>query len=352
MTSRPLSFHLMRLVLLGLLPLLVLATGLAAYHVQSGLTEMNASAGRRVNNYIAQIDSFLEARIMALEMLAQSSLADDPAHWPVFYAQAQAFQRSFNSHVIFTDAQRQMLFNTRVPFGTPLPRLPEAKQGRSAALEALETGEPVVGDIVQGPVANQPLVAIVVPGLHEGTVSHLLLVTTTSRELQQRVAALRQDRNWAITVRDSAGGVIASSVPANFNSARDVDPDWRFAANSQFSPWTLSVEVPRSVVRGPLYKSAALLLVGIALATTIGLLGARRLARRIEHQAAALLDTRTDRPIEDIDELALARAAGLATCRIRRKRAASAAAHRPRAGRAGNVRPGDALPCYQSALAR
>lgn len=308
MTSRPLSFHLMRLVWLGLLPLLVLAAGLAAYHVQSGLTEMNASAGRRVNNYIAQIDSFLEARIMALEMLAQSSLADDPARWPAYYAQAQAFQRSFNSHVIFADAQRQMLFNTRVPFGTPLPRLPEAKQGRSAAQKALATGEPVVGDIVQGPVANQPLVAIVVPVLREGNVSHLLLVTTTSRELQQRVDALQQDRNWAITVRDSAGAVIAGSAPANFDSARDVDPEWRFAAVSRFSPWTLSVEVPRSVVRGPLYDSAALLLVGIALATTVGLLGARRMARRIEHQAAALLDTRTDRPIEDIDELALARA--------------------------------------------
>lgn len=307
MTSRPLSFHLTRLVWLGLLPLLVLAVGLAAYHVQTGLMEKNASAGRRVKNYAALMDGFLEARIQSLEMLASSPLADEPGRRQDLYAEAQAFQRSFNSHVILADVRRQMLFNTRVPFGTPLPHLPEAQKGQSAAQVALATGKPAVGDIVQGPVANQPLVAIVVPGLREGKVRHLLLVTTTLRELQQGVDALPRDPDWAITVHDSAGGLIAGVAPEGFDSARDVDPDWRFTTTSRHSPWTVSVEVPRSVVRQPLYTSALLLLAGIALATLAGLLGTRRLARRIERQAVALVDNGPDRPLPDIEELAAAR---------------------------------------------
>lgn len=307
MTSRPLAFHLRRLVWLGLLPLLVLAVGLAAYHVQTGLTQLEASAKRRVIIYGAQVDGFLEARIQSLEMLAQSPLADDPGRWPDLYTEAQAFQRSFNSHVIFADAQRQMLFNTRVPLGTLLPRLPEAQQGRSAAPLALTSGKPAVGDIVMGPVTKQPLVAIVVPGLRNGQVRHLLLVTTTTRELQQRVDALPLDRNWAITVRDSTGAVIAKSVPAGFDPAGEVDPQWRFTTTSHYSPWTVSVEIPRSVVRQPLYASALLLLAGITLATLAGLLGPRRLARRIERQAVALVDTGAERPVPDIEELVAAR---------------------------------------------
>lgn len=307
MTSRSLSSYLNRLVWLGLLPLLVLAVALATYHVRAGLSATSASAQRRANNYIALIDSFIEARILPLDMLASSPLADDPGNWPALYAEAQAFQRSFGSHVIFADAQRQMLFNTRVPFGTPLPLLPSPPAGRAAAQVALETGKPAVGDVVQGPVANQPLVALVVPGLRNGQVHHLMLVTATQGELQQRVKALPGDSGWAVTLRDSTGQMIARAVPEGFDSARDVDPEWRFTSSSRLSPWTLTVEVPRSVVREPLYASAALLLVGIVLATVAALLGTRRLARRIQRQAEALVDTGPDRPAPDIAELAAAR---------------------------------------------
>lgn len=307
MTPRPLSFHLMRLVWLGLLPLLVLSAGLAAFHVMTGLQETKSLAEQQARGHAAQIDAFLEARILSLGVLAESPLADDPARWQALYAEAQTYQRSFGSHVIFADARRQMLFNTRVPFGTPLPVLPTGSKGRTAAEQALETGRPAVGDIVQGPVVNQPLVAIVSPGLREGSVRHLLLVTTTTAELQQRLDALAGNPELAITVRDSVGGVIARSAPPGFDSARDVDDGWTFVAASRLSPWTVSVEVPRSQVRQPLHASAALLLTGIALATVAGLLGARRLARRIERQAESLADPAQRREAPEVVELATVR---------------------------------------------
>lgn len=296
-----------RLVWLSLLPLLLLACGLAAFYVHSGQLATQEAAARRLGNYAAQIDGFLETRILALSMLANSPLADDPKRWPDLYAEAQAFHASFGSHVVFADAQRQMIFNTRVPFGTALPRVPDAGKGRSGALVALETGKPAVGDIVQGPVIDQPLVGIVVPGLRAGRVRHLMVVTTTTGELQRRVDAFPLAPGWALTVQDSAGDLIARQAPAGFDPARDVDPDWHFAAKSRFARWNITVEVPRTVTRQPVLDSMAALLLAIVLTTVAGRVLGRRVARRIERQIAGLGHPGPDTPPADIVEISAVR---------------------------------------------
>ena len=306
MKSRPLASHLGRLVWTGLLPLLLLAMGLAAYHIWTSQSGLRASADRRASLYAAHLDGFIESRIQALDMLAASPLIDDPKGLTALYGQARGFQRSFGSHVVFASADRQMLFNTRVPFGEALPRLPDPVRGRAAASLALATGKPAVGDIVQGPVINEPLVAIVVPVLREGVVRQLLLVTTTTRELQQRLEAMPSDPRWAVTVRDSAGDLVARVAPPGFDPADDVDPGWRFTETSRFSPWTVSVEVPRSVVLTPLYASLAWLAAAIAAATLVGWIASRRLARRIGQQAALVVDAGPSGPLPKIDELAAA----------------------------------------------
>lgn len=320
MTVRPLSAVLARLVWLSLLPLLLLAGSLAASHVYSEHAANRAAAERRLVNYAAHIDGFLEARILALNMLASSPLADDPKRWADLYAQAQAFHASFGSHVIFADAERQMLFNTRVPFGTALPRLPEARKGRSAAPIALETGKPAVGDIVQGPVINEALVAIVVPGLRDEQVRHLMLVTTTTRELQRRADAITMVPGWVFSVRDGAGELVARKAPAGFDPARDVEDEWRFEVKSRHAPWTFAVEVPQALVRAPLRDSLAVLLLVIVLATLAGRIMGRRVAGRVEHQVAALAVPGSTAPIADIAEIAAVRArldANLAALRER-----------------------------------
>lgn len=304
MTARPLSAVLARLVWLSLLPLLLVAGSLAAYHVHSERAALHAAAERRLVNYVAFIDGFLEARILALNMLASSPLADDPRRWAEIYAEARAFHVSVGSHVIFADTSRQMLFNTRVPFGTALPRLPEARTGRSAVQVALETGKPAVGDILQGPVINEPLVAIVVPGLRDGKVRHLMLVTTTLREWQRHVDGFSVEPGWAVSVRDGAGELIARQAPASFDPARDVDDEWRFVAKTRFGSQTIAVEVPRSVVRKPLRDSLVILLLVIVLATLVGLLVGRRVAGRVMRQVVALAEPGAAAPSADIAEIA------------------------------------------------
>jgi hypothetical protein len=77
MSPRPLAAHLNRLIWFSLLPLLLIAVWLAADRVRTDRLEMEGAAQRYLNNYIARIDGFLEARMLALKLLAASPLADD-----------------------------------------------------------------------------------------------------------------------------------------------------------------------------------------------------------------------------------------------------------------------------------
>ena len=322
MSARSLATFLTRLIWLSLLPLLLLAVWMAYDRVRTDRIEMAQAAERRLSNFQARIDGFLEARILALDMLANSPLADTPQHWSALYAEAQAFRTSFGSHVIFADRERQMLFNTRLPLGTALPRLP-LPRGRSAATLALDSGRPAVGDLVVGPTINEPLVAIAVPGLRAGAVRHLMLVTTTTRELQQQIDAIALQPGWALTLADSTGEIIARQAPPGFESARDVDPRWRFAGRLKHAQWTLRLEVPRAVQRQPLLESALTMALAILLATFAGMLGGHLIARRLRRQVAELSGPASTPP--DIAEIAAVRRrldAGLAELR------ASEASHR------------------------
>ncbi len=287
MKVRPFSSFLTRLIWLCLAPLLLLAGSLAWHHLEDLEAQHLRDGGNLAHNIAWSNDSFLDARLKALNMLANSPLADDPQRWPELYVEAKGFRDSFGTHVIFADHERQMLFNTREAFGTVLPRLPLSK-GRSAAPLALETGRPQIGDIVQGPVANLPLVAVVVPVLREGQPTRLMISTLETAQFQERIDRLAMPPGWSATLRDSSGADIARRSPPGFESARDVDADHRFVVRMEAAPWSVALEIPRSS-HWASYNSAALqVAAGLLLATLLGVAGGTWGGRRIGRQVKAL----------------------------------------------------------------
>lgn len=131
----PISLHafITRLIWLCVLPLVAVAAYLAFENVQRARVDRDQQAIHLAHNFTTGVDQFLLARAGALGMLASSPLVDEAAGWQRLYDQALGFQRSFGSHVIFADTDLQMRFNTRVPFGTPLPRLPQPKTNGATA---------------------------------------------------------------------------------------------------------------------------------------------------------------------------------------------------------------------------
>ncbi len=280
MTIRSLSSFLARLICLCVAPLLLLAVWLAWDNLQEQERRHLREGAHLAQNFATTIDQYLNARISALRMLADSRLADDKRRWEDLYAEAQGFRNSFGTHVVFADTAGQMLFNTRTPFGTRLPRLPQSK-GRSAAPLALATGEPQVGDVVVGPVANVALVAIVVPGLREGKVAHLLVTTIEAAQLQQRMDRVALPDGWSLALLDGTGAGIARRAPDGFDAVRDVADDHRFVVATEGAAWSVVVEIPRSSHLATQQKSAAILAMAILLATLLGMLGGALAGRRI-----------------------------------------------------------------------
>ena len=331
-------------------PLLVVAGVLAiSYVLQVGL-DRDRQAGNLASSLARSVDQALQARLSGLQMLALSPLLEQPAQQGVLYQEALGFLRAYGSHVILADLSQRMVFNTRVPLGTVLPVLPRSP-GRSAAPLALASGQATVGDLVQGPVAGQPLVALAVPALRDGQVRALLLTVLEARQFQPQLDALALPAGWSLLLRDSTGQPIAGRGPAGHGPAEMADrladrladsaptaaavspaaragsggalasgagpglqyrppdsADIRAVAPLAQSAWTVAVAIPADVRLAPLWAAGSALALAVLGATLAGVLGGRQASRRLDRALTGL--TRPQVPGEapsDIAEVAAVR---------------------------------------------
>ncbi len=300
---------LMRLIWLCVVPPLLLASWIAVENVRNERSEFLATANNVASNLANAVDRHLLTHINGLQMLALSSLIDDPQRWPDLYREAQDFQRSFGPHVILADAAgaMQMRFNTRLPYGSPLPVLPKP-DGRAAAPLALATGQPAVGDSFIGPVAERPLVAIAVPVVRHGENRHVVLATLETGHFQKVLDQINAPSDWSIALVDGVGKTLARRAVGQAQGPREIDADMRITVRLRQSAWAVVLDIPREVTRKPLYQAIAryLAILGVALAGSVvaGTIAARRLVRGV----SGLLETSTpERAESNIVELAALR---------------------------------------------
>ena len=287
---RSISLHayLARLIGLCVLPLAVLAVYLAFDHVRDLKDQRDRMAADQARNVVNAIDRDIGLRIAALQMMAASPLIDDPPRWDGFYKAALAFHQNFGGHVILADLSMQMILNTRVPLGEPLPGLPKPK-GHAAVTMVLATGKPAVGDMFQGPVAKEPLVAVVAPIIRESRIIFLLVNSIEVRQFRQLLDELALPAGWTLTLRDGKDDVMARrSLPNQAGSPAAEDPHGVFIARSAVSPWSVILEVPRNALRGPVVAAAVMLAIVILAVTFVSILGGRLASRKLSRSVAAL----------------------------------------------------------------
>lgn len=298
----PLSLYafLTRLIWLCVLPLVILAMYLAVSHINALMDQRNQQAGNQAQNLATAIDHQIGAQIAALQMLADSPLMDDPPRINEFYNEARGFRENFGAHVILADLSKQMVFNTRVPFGTPLPKLPEPG-GNAAAPAVLATGKPAVGDMFMGPVALKPLVSIGVPLVRDARMKFLLLCIIETDRFQQRLDEVALPPGWSLTVLDGKNEVMARrSPPETEDRSAEGSLPRRFVANSLSSHWSVVLEVPPGVYRTPVIRTALVLGAAILAFTLVSVLGGRLAGRRLAHLVGSLAEVKSppvSRPI-------------------------------------------------------
>ncbi len=277
--SLSLHIFLTRLIWFCVLPPVLFAAYLAWHNLRQEEVDSGHAPQALAAQFVREVDDELLDRISGMRALSESIAVDDLALRPRLYERAQGLRMSFGNHLILADKHSRMLFNTRVPLGEALPNLPVAK-GRSAAPTALATGQPAVGDLVLGPVANLPLVAVAVPVARGGTVEYLLLTTIEARQLGHRVRGLTLPAQWHVTLSDSTGAVIAEGGAGTARAAATGEGK-RFVARSSVAPWSVEVFIPQAVFFAPLAQTAislGLTVLGVALFSIIGAtLASRRL---------------------------------------------------------------------------
>ncbi|NML15710.1 PAS domain S-box protein [Azohydromonas caseinilytica] len=280
----PLAQYLARLVWWCVLPLSLLAGWLAWNRVDEARHASEREAINQARQVAAAVDQFLAARIAALHVLARWPQPREGLRWQALYQAAQDFRQQFGHHVVLADARRQVLFSTRVPLGTPLPPLVHPP-GRAATPLALTTGRAAVGDLVVGAFSPEPVVGIAVPAEHQSDAPLVLMAVVEARQLQQQLDTVRLPAGWALSLLDGSGAAVARLAPPSGTSLREAA---RFTAPQMTAPWTVAVEIPRSVYRAQWVEAAGGLAVAVLVATLLALLGGLLAGRRLGRAVAAL----------------------------------------------------------------
>ena len=300
---RSLQAYLSGLIWLCVLPLLVLASAMAAQDVWQARTEVDRTAAALVRAAAQAVDHALQSRMAAVQMLALSSALDERTTQAESYAEAQAFLASMGAHVMLMAPDLQILYTTRVAYGGTLPPSPQPEVA-AIARQAMAQGQTAVSRLFKSPLARGPLVALAVPVKRNGQVTAALVMNFESGLFLADLERLPLPPGWSLALRDAGG------VPIAWRG--DVAPagESRLPLSQalEVAPWTVALTIPRAAYLAPVWQAGAVVGLGLLVATTAGVLGARRASRRLEADVASLAAPATaDRPLPVIREVAAAR---------------------------------------------
>lgn len=295
--------YLAKLVFQATGPLVLLAAVMAVVQVVDTRHALEAAATELAKAAAQNVDRSTSARLSGLILLSHARSLGDPAERERGYTLARDFLDIYGSHIVVANRDSQMLINTRVPLGAPLPKLP-VPRGRSAAAETLATGKPAVGDLTLGPISGTALIALSVPIVRDGQVRAVVLTAVEQPFFTDRIQVAGTPPAWTVRLLDSVGGVIALSGPAADGAASTR----AFRAPVSVAPWQVEVLIPDSAYWQPLARAALVPALALLLATLAGVLGGGFAASRLRLALLALdSDAGAARPaasgIAEVDNL-------------------------------------------------
>lgn len=303
------SLHnfLTRLILLCIAPLVILAVYLTFAQVQTLRADRDLEATQRGRNLATAIDQYIGARVGALQMLAASPLAGDARRQKEFRQEAQAFLHNFGSHIVVIDRQQNTLLTTRPGKAGQEPALPPAVG--AAALAVIDRAAPTVSNVYVDSSSGETMVAIAVPGLRDGQAEYLVATALPTRQFEQQMEQVALPPGWSLAVLDGNGTtIVRTSTGAAQPSA--VDASGRFIVNAALAPWSVVLEIPRTIYREPLINAATVLAIALTGATLISVLGGMLASRQLSRSVSSLTAPPGTAPaprIVEISEIAAAK---------------------------------------------
>lgn len=319
----------LRALLLQLLapPLLLLTLAGALIVViqwQQERDAAQAALAKAADNLALAVDLELTADRAALDALAQSPLVDR-ADWAGLYLQAARIaSRTPGALIAPTAEDGQLVFNTAVPLGTPLPNLLDIErqdrqaqwQGESLPVSsqgltrlAREQRRATYSDLYFGVSIERPTVAIAVPVVRDDKVPYTLTYSFPPDALNALLRHRAELNGYSAMVVDRSGRVIAARDGVDTVMGRRLPESLRSlvgrsstaeveelpladgqmqvlaAVTSQISGWTSIVATPADTIYAPVRRALTIWLS----AALVVLIAAWALAARLSLRLAAPL---------------------------------------------------------------
>jgi len=332
------------LLFLMALTLIVPSLAFSVYLVRHSASLQRAQVEQRLVQISADladnIDRDVERMLTLLDTLALSDQLK-ARDFAAFHATAsQAVQRA-GTFIAVSDATGQQLVNTRVPFGTPLPRPPVPDAQRAALLG----GASYVSDITLGSFSHKWVYGISIPLDLDGLPHGMMTMVVDADHLIPILDGLFLPPSWITGISDRQGRIIGRSsdqplfagtlLPAALRysdslkglviEAPDLKgvPSLRAMARTKHAGWDVSAIVPTSLVDAEIWNSEVSLAIAgfslLLLALALAGIFARWIIEPLQALAASATTLETDRtsaprisPVAEVNDVASAlRAASL-----------------------------------------
>ena len=322
--------YLLLMVVAILLPLVAFAAVLFARYDNSEIARIDQQLQDDARDMALDLDRDLQGKIVTLETLATSgALANKD--YSRFYQRAMRVKDIAGFDIALRSRDGQQLANTRVPWGTPLPR-----NSFDVDEEAAASKKTVVSNFVAGQVSGKPVYLITMPVVEDGGVASFLHLTVDVSRLDDflhseiapgQVAGILDRNNVVLMRTEGASDRIGKPSSRSFvDRIHGSEGIWvgrnvqgytiRLGyARSKLSGWLVWVGMPDAAIQGPLHRTLwRLSALGAGLTIlTLGLaylLGGRLslVSRELAAQAAALGRGETappsGMPVRELDDVA------------------------------------------------
>lgn len=290
----PVSFLLALSIIALAVPLLALLGMEAARLTSSERSRLSGEARLTAERIAADLNQTLNSYIAILESLATTpALAEGDL--ATVYRQAEAALSTRGLFAFLRDPDGQLLFNTRVPYGTPLPKT-SGFDGLTIDKESA-----VISDIVIGKVAQRAVMSVNIPILRKGKLQYVLSLSLDPALMKDLLDRQKIPPDWRATIADRKGIVIArtsmheefSGKPLSDATYKDgterqlegTDLEGRSVkwgtAPSRVAGWTVYVSVPAALVDAAARDALLNYVLIVAAFTCVGIAGAVGVARVI-----------------------------------------------------------------------
>jgi hypothetical protein len=273
----PARWVILALVAVILLPGIAFA-GILLQRYAVAETERYEQEAREVaSSATSVLDRHLNGWRTTLQTLATSQNLQN-RDLEAFYRQASLVKRFIGADIGLRSPDGQQLINTRVAYGTPLPKTPLDRDG-----EVIAEQRALISNVFTGAVAQAPLIALIVPVRIEGKVEYLLHISAGT-ELLYEVLKPTVPAGWLVAVGDRNGAYVMRSedhaafagkpgVPAFLAKATGQSGNFTGQSalgenvlvgyvRSNLAGWLVAASIRESVVRQPLQQAILTLTAG------------------------------------------------------------------------------------------